>query len=168
MDEARLEAAVEKIEQLDEFIAQAVEQDDLEDFRGKWGEKIAQVEPYKKELYGDEWDEGKSLFDMTKEQREAGIGDEEIDSTLEQYFLDTIEKFQHLAEIASTPAEAAAAEEVVEAAEEGLNQIENGEAGEINPPNSEEESAEEPEEDDFSWMDEEDPHEAMIASHFGD
>jgi hypothetical protein len=168
MDEARLEAAVEKIEQLDEFIAQAVEQDELDDFRGKWGEKIAEVEPYKKGLYGDEWDEGKNLFGLVKEQRDAGIDEAQIDATLEQYFLDTIEKFQHLAEIASTPAEATAAEEVVQAAEEGLAQIENGEAGEINPPNPEEESEEEPEEEDLSWMEEEDPHEAMIASHFGD
>lgn len=166
MDEGRLEAAVEKIEQLDEFIAQTMEHDDLEEFRGKWGDKIAQVEPYKKGLYGDDWDEGENLYALAKEQREAGIADAEIDSAMEQYFLDTAEKFHRLAEIASTPAEAAAAEEVAEtalqAAEEVAADSSDGEGrpGEDNP--------EEPEKEDFSWMDEEDPHEAMIASHFGD
>ncbi|MDR1249011.1 MAG: hypothetical protein LBK63_06885 [Treponema sp.] len=161
IDEARIEAAVEKIEQLDEFIAQAMDQDDLEAFRGKWGDKISQVEPFKKGLYGDEWDEGKTLYDMTKDQRASGIDDAQIDSGLEQYFLETAEKFQQLAQMASTPAEAAAAEEVAETAMEAAEEVaaSEGDPGE--------EITEEPVEEDLAWIDEEDPHEAMIASHFG-
>jgi hypothetical protein len=169
IDEARIEAAVEKIEQLDEFIAQSLDQDDREAFRGKWGDKISQIEPYKKGLYGDDWDEADNLFSVAKEQREGGMSDEEIDSALESYFLETAEKFSHLAEMASTPAEAAAAEEVAAAAMEGAETAAAAEGGAAAPEQApgEPSEGEDPPED-FSWMDEEDPNEAMIAGHFGD
>jgi hypothetical protein len=166
MDEARVEAAIEKIEQLDEFIAQSMERDDMDAFRGKWGEKISGVEPYKKGLYGEDWDEGASLYSLAKEQRESGIPEDQIDSAIEQYLLETAEKFRKLADMAATPAEAAAAEEVAETAQQAAEEVAAEDSGEPPAPEVEAGPGTE-EEDDFSWMDEEDPHEAMIASHFG-
>jgi hypothetical protein len=161
LDEARIKAAIEKIEALDKFCGWILDMDDLDDFKGKWGKKIIAIEPYNKGLYGDDWDEAKNLFNLSKSKREEGATEEEINGALEDYLRDTAEKFKRLAEIASTPAEAAAAEEVAETAEQAAEEV----SEEASPEGETGKPGDDPEEEDLSWMDEEDPHEAMIAGH---
>jgi hypothetical protein len=134
MDETRLDALEQKVDTLLEAIETVDESERRNDFHTKWSEKISEIEPDQKTMYGDDYSEEDGLWDYhNKHKDDEGYNEDEV---IGGYIDKVKEKFAKLKGEAATPeaeaevaqleteAEAAAEEGNEEAAEEKVEEAE--------------------------------------------
>jgi hypothetical protein len=146
-----LEATVKEIKEKQDVLISALEkitdEDLYNDFRGKWGDRINEIEPFQKTLYGDDYDEGRSLYELHKQHRDSEGYNE--DSVIGNYFERIKNKLESLKGQLDPGSNAASkVDEAIENIEEAEGAAKGGstvtetvevEAGEVLPPEQVEE-----------------------------
>ena len=129
MDEAKiqqLEEAVRGLESKIGVLFDAIKEVDSgerrSDFHEKWKDKIAEIEPDQKAIFGEDYNEEDGLWDYhNKHYQEDGYNEDEV---IGGYLGKVKEKFDKLKGIAETPEETAMVEQKEEEAEEGVKEAE--------------------------------------------
>ncbi|GHU24592.1 hypothetical protein FACS1894172_09340 [Spirochaetia bacterium] len=152
---ATKESALAKIAELESLIEQMNDEKGYNQFSSDWGEHIDKVNPLKKKVFGDEWDEGKSLYERIKQSRKGGVSEDSIKTVLTTYFTEQEQLYESLAAVLNQKGDTEAAQTMTEMA------TEMGEAAEeVQAQNDDEDLPE-----DYEELAEEKPNFKVLSEH---